>query len=99
MVKHKARIVKKSKQLPKPIIDHNRPIVEDKNPTAKEVETYQKAAKQNLEGTTRVTRQEQAKKKIGHKDAGESESIKNMKDAIKKDPSILARIKNMVKKW
>lgn len=98
MAKRKAKIRKKN-QGPTPIVDNNRPVVEDRNPTEKEVAVYQDAAKKNLEGTTRVTRQEQAKKKTGNKDAGESESIKTIADAVKKDPSIVARIKNMVKKW
>lgn len=59
---------------------------------------YIEEAKKNLEGVTRVTRQEQAKK-ISGKDAGDSLSTRDIDQIAEKDASFWDRIKKMVKKW
>lgn len=92
MVKVKAKIRKK--QDPKPT---QTPEAQSQTSSEKEVEKYRQDASKNLEGTTRVTRQEKAKKETG-RDNGDSESVRSIEDAKKKDPSLFARIKKMVKR-
>jgi hypothetical protein len=71
---------------------------EGQRKTDTDTQKYHDEVKKNLEGVTRVTRQEQSRQ-ISGKDCGDSESIKSLEDAIKKDPTIQERIKQMVKKW
>ena len=52
----------------------------------------------NKDGVTQVTKSIKAAKMAG-KDCGESESLKNIEDLKKNDPSFQARIKRMVKPW
>ena len=89
MIKIKAKIKKKKDPKSTEIL---------KSTTEEQVEKYHQDAKKNLEGITRVTRQELAKKVSG-KDNGDSDSIRSIEGARKKDPSLVQRIKQMVKRW